>query len=601
MPVKDLPIINSFEKQRFTQYSPEDCANWYVIETPSGKKGKALYPCMGRKHINFNGLNRLVYSVQPRKIFRSISYLYVVVGSVIYQVDQFFNTVVVSTPQFTKTSGELYFAYLPTVQVPAPDEPPSSNTFPVFCGLCDGTSMFIINEGTDVPADIFTLVTDVNAPPSPLHIAAFGSRFVVSSANSTQFQLTQVNLGGPYNPNTVFTTAEQAIFAQESGLIRQMAVLYNNLFIFTDFTTGVWSNTFSYFSSTDITSAFPFKKNTSYNLDYGIADPNSLDVDFGMMVWLGKNRSGLVTFLMSNGQSATPISTQALNTLLQRIANESGINSLLQLDTVGFLYQYEDTVFYRVSIGPYVNYQTLDRDSLSVTMEYGFDTKTWHRCIELNGERNIVEEHEFFANMHIVSCEGETALYNMSGQFYYNEIRNPLQTNPQATDAFIAYPFRYENVTPPIFESDYSEFITDYVQIDFVWGEGTFSYSEGATENTVFIIQEGTQGDPVYLVSEDGVTFIVAEGGQFPDLNSSTYSSLYKPHIELFWSDDGGVSFNSADVLEFSQLGIYSWRIRWYQLGASRNRVYKLIAVSPAPIVILGGVQNVRRASGGAN
>ena len=71
--------------------------------------------------------------------------------------------------------------------------------------------------------------------------------------------------------------------------------------------------------------------------------------------------------------------------------------------------------------------------------------------------------------------------------------------------------------------------------------------------------------------------------------------------MELYFSDDGGVSFNATDNLEFSQLGIYSWRMRWYQCGVSRNRVYKLICVSPAPVVILGAVQNVRRVSGGAN
>ncbi len=66
-------------------------------------------------------------------------------------------------------------------------------------------------------------------------------------------------------------------------------------------------------------------------------------------------------------------------------------------------------------------------------------------------------------------------------------------------------------------------------------------------------------------------------------------------------SDDGGVSFFPADIREFSRSGVYIWKMRWYQLGQSRNRVYKLIAVSLYPIVILGAVMNVRRSSGGAN
>ena len=41
--------------------------------------------------------------------------------------------------------------------------------------------------------------------------------------------------------------------------------------------------------------------------------------------------------------------------------------------------------------------------------------------------------------------------------------------------------------------------------------------------------------------------------------------------------------------------------MRWNELGTSRNRCYKLVCVSGAPIVILGAVRNTRRASGGAN
>jgi hypothetical protein len=95
--------------------------------------------------------------------------------------------------------------------------------------------------------------------------------------------------------------------------------------------------------------------------------------------------------------------------------------------------------------------------------------------------------------------------------------------------------------------------------------------------------------------------FVIKEATNNPELDSQTYNKLFKPHIELYFSNDGGISYFPADVREFSQLGVYQWRMRWYQLGASRNRVYKLICVSPAPIVILGGVMNKRRVSGGAN
>ncbi len=593
MPIEQLPLWAGYDVQRFLQNSPADCANWYAVDAPSGKKGKALYPAMGRRHINVNGRNLLNFVAQPRKMFRSIDYVYVIVNADVFRVDsQFTQTRVNGSEVFTKTSGLLSFAYLPTITIVGDGTPPVVQN--VFVMLVDGDNTFIIDETTNT----MQIVTDSLRPPRPAFVAAFGNRFVVSSLNSTQFQLTQVNLGGTLDVSTVFTIAGSAVFAQESGLIRQMAVLQNTLYIFTDFNTGIWSNTPGQFEN----AAFPWRKTTSFEFNYGIADPDSLDVDFGMMTWLAKNRNGLVTFMASSGQAPEPIATQAINVFLQQIANAPFVQPLLNTDVEGFLYQYEDTIFYRATIGDYTDFKTIDNASFSVAFEFNFSTKTWQRVIELNGQRNRIVLHEFFNNKHLVTVEGQTCLFDMSGSIYFNELQNPLASGPQDPLAFLAYPMRYELVTPIISQDDYSEFITKYIEIDFVYGNGTF-VKDNNFENIVFIIGElpDANGDPVYMVAEDGVTYIIKEGTNTPTLDSTTYDDLFNPHIELYISDDGGISFYPADVLEFSQLGVYQWRMRWYQGGPSRNRVYKLVAVSAAPIVILGGVMMIDRSSGGAN
>lgn len=599
MPIKPLPIINSYDKQRFVQFSPSDVANWWIAQAETGKKGQALYPAMGRKHINTNGINQLIFRQQPRKIFKSIDFIYVIVSNTIYQVNRQWTITALSISSFTQQTGDLYFSYLPVIQGPTPNV----STQHVFCMLCDGTNIFVIDEQNETTP--ITRVTDTNQPKNPLIPFAFGNRFAVASRNSTQFQLAQINMGGTYSAANLFTIPGDTpiVFAQESGIIRQAAVLQNQLYLFTDYSTGIWSNNPSVFNSGSTTTTFPWRKNTSFQFNFGIADPDSLDVDFGMMVWLAQNRNGLVSFMVSNGQNPKPISTKAINTVLQRIANSPLNAPLLNNDAVGFLYQYEDTIFYRCSIGPYIDYKTLDNDSLSVSFEYNFDAQKWSRVIEVNGQRNRIEEHEFFNNKHLVTVLGQNTIFEMAGNIYFNELRNPLEDDEQAPNAYLAYPMRYENITPIISEPDYSEFITDYIEIDFVYGDHSFIPWDGSFASTVFIIGElpDANGNPVYLVMEDGVTFLVTEEGQIPVLDESVYSDLFKPHVELYISDDGGVSFFSADNLEFSPLGNYQWRMRWYQGGPSRNRVYKLICVSPSPIVVLGGVQNVRRASGGAN
>ncbi len=475
--VKELPIFTYYDVQRFRQFSPQDAANWYLVQAPTGKRKMAMYPAMGRKHVqNINGINVLNYTAQPRRIFRSIDFMYVFVGSTVYKVNSNFTAIALFNNDFTQDAGFLSFDYLPLVQAVGSD----TQTQAVFVGISDGINFYIINENDNT----FTTITDTNTPTNPRVVKAFGNRFAVSSLASTEFRLTQVNCYDTvtmgFNPNSLFTVPGQggkAVFAQESGIIKQMVVLHNTLYIFSDFECGIWSNipstTSSNTSTTSAASIFPWKKNTSINWDYGIADPESIDVDFGRMAWLAQNRNGLVQFMTSDGQMPQSISTQAINVLLQQTAN-SGLSAKFLQNAFGFLYQYEDSIFYRVSSGtPAVNGELL-YDSAGC-LEYNFATGTWSRAIEVDGDRNIIQDHVFFSQKHIVTAIGQNSLYEMAGNIYINELRNLEQFDPLADDAFIAYPMRQELVTQIICEQFYQEFKTNWVQIDFVWGDQTFN------------------------------------------------------------------------------------------------------------------------------
>jgi hypothetical protein len=585
MAIQPLGIFTFYDKQRFTQFGAMDCANFYKIEVESAKKKQALYPAMGRKHVNFFNENRLVYIHQPRFIFKSIDYLYVVVGTQLFQYDRFYNERLVG---FVHNTGPIWWAVLPVGNV-------------VYIMLTTNGKIFVITE--DAGTINYEQATGTGVPTNPLYVAAFGNRFVVSDANTPDYFLSQVNLAG--NSSTWFNVPGVpggSLFNRASGRIGQFAVLHNQLYIMCDFTTDVWSNIPTQITVSGSTAEFPWKLNTSYNFDYGIADPLSLSIDFGRMVWLAKNSNGLVSFMASNGSQPQDISTQAINVLLEQSEAEEGqVNPFLNLDTDGFLYQYENTVFYRVSAGNYDDTQLLDPpDTSADSIEFNFETQTWARVIELNGSRCRIQKHTFFNNKHLVIIQKDNAVYEMAGNIYHNELRTP-DTDPQATNAFTKYPMRYELVTTQIFLDDYAEFIDDYVEIDFVFGDRTFYRNNAPFDNTVFIVDETSTADvPVYLLTEDDA-FIIEEGSNTPAFDDNHYNALFKPHIELFYSDDGGVTYEAADLREFSPLGEYRWRMRWYELSISRNRCYKLVCVSSAPIVILGAVRNTRRASGGAN
>jgi|GEM_PF-1130625 len=590
----EFPISGYYDQQRFKQFNPCDTANWYIVEDPLGKKKLAMYPTMGRRHVNVFSNNVLIFPVEPRGLFHSVNFSYVVSGASIFRIDNNFDQVEISQGKVVTLAGDVFFDYLVTPTI----------TFAVFV---DGQKIYVYNENTGG----FSIITDSNAPQKPKFVVAFGNRIAVSQDGSSQFNLSEINLNGSlYNPATAFTISGQAVFAQEAGIIRQMGVLHNTLYIFTDFTTGVWSNSPSTFLSVGGTPvSFPWRKNTTYDWDFGIQDPKTLSIGFSLIAFVAKNSEGLIQAMVSSGDRPQRISTRAIDILFQRNIRQGVIGDtspFLNGRADGFLYQWENTIFYRLSAGTYTDNGILDIEDQANSIEYNFETETWHRVIEKNGERNRIQKHTFYNNTHLVSVTGDNTVYEMSGQFYDNEIRNPLQLDAQAADAYLRVPFRYERVTQIISQSDYSEFITQWVQIDFVWGENFALFSESPFANAQFLIAEdlGADGEPIYLTAEDdgsgNTVFLLAEDGNIVELDENVYNKIFNPHIELYWSDDGGVSFYPADVREFSRLGVYEWRMRWYQLGASRNRCYKLVCVSPSPIVVLGGIMMIQRASGGA-
>src|SRR6185503_13251170 len=435
MPIEELPIFCYFDKQRFTQFGAQDCANWYGVTAETGKKKQAMYPAMGRKHINFLGNNQLIYNIQPRTIFKTINFLYVIVGTVIYQYNKFYSQQIVGHVSLT---GEIWQDFLPAGNL-------------VYIMITDGINIYILTEnGTSTT---FVQVTDSNAPKKPLFVAAFGNRFVVSSLNSNVFTLSQVNLNGSAdgNPSGCFTINGSPLFASATGVIGQFGVLHNQLYIFNDYTTDIWANIETSITVAGVTTTFPWKLNTSYNWDYGIEDPLSLSIDFGRMVWLAKNRGGIVTYMVTNGQAPQDMDTQAINVLLEQTASEIELNPFLSGNADGFLYQYENTIFYRAVAGTYLNFEQLDIKDSANAIEYNFDTNKWARVIELNGERNRIQKHVYFHNIHYVIVEDDNAIYQMAGDIYYNELLNPNRTSDNAPDAFLPYPMRYELTTQQIY------------------------------------------------------------------------------------------------------------------------------------------------------
>ena len=125
------------------------------------------------------------------------------------------------------------------------------------------------------------------------------------------------------------------------------------------------------------------------------------------MCWLGQNEDGFVSFLVSDGGRPKDILTEAINVLLQNSIMPGVISPFLTQTVHGFLYQYENTLFYRAVVGAFIDEDVVDLDDNTVAIEFNFETETWARVIELNGERNRIQQHVYFNNVHLVTVEND--------------------------------------------------------------------------------------------------------------------------------------------------------------------------------------------------
>jgi hypothetical protein len=60
------------------------------------------------------------------------------------------------------------------------------------------------------------------------------------------------------------------------------------------------------------------------------------------------------------------------------------------------------------------------------------------------------------------------------------------------------------------------------------------------------------------------------------------------PQVILDWSDDGGHTWSNQHWKSLGKIGTFLTRVRWLQLGMSRNRVYRITVSDPIKTVILG-------------
>lgn len=319
-------------------------------------------------------------------------------------------------------------------------------------------------------------------------------------------------------------TAQAAIRMPEKG---------NQLLVFGKIVTEPWFDA-------PTTNLFPYQRSTSSNIDYGLANPETLAAGDKFVVWLGLNEKAGVSIMVTDGNGSKQISTDGINYELARLTNPT--------NAYGFLYRQDGHVLYII---------TFPDDN--ITFMYDFNTNLFFYLSDSNFNHHIAKRVCFFNNKYYFVSFSDGDLYELSSEYY----------TANGTE------IPRVRICPHIRLPDQSPFIL--ANLGFTIEQGQIPFDD---RDTRFYISTET---PTPIATED-IHFVLGGGRNYRDT---------VPRVDFSLSKDGGVSFGSNFSKELNSYGVRQNRLWWLGMGRGNDMVPQFRFWANYRILATNGVANI--------
>lgn len=318
---------------------------------------------------------------------------------------------------------------------------------------------------------------------------------------------------------------------------------------------------------------FPYQRNTSSNIDYGVLQPATIARMDEIVAWLAINESSGPVIMYSDGGMPTPISSDGIDYFLSNLQDP--------MDSQGFLYRQDGHIFY------HINFYTDN-----VSLFYDFNTKKFFHASDEDGNYFIASTVSFFNNQYYFLSKNNGNLYAFDTIFTTYDgaeiprirtcknIRNPQQEYFIANDAG----FTIESGN------------TDYLFQDL--GPIYLTTQDGKK-----LI---TEGSPIFFVTQDGKYLVTQDGNNLVSnqIDTTDFSYLISnqdnivatvPRVDMSISIDGGEHFSSYDTQYLPPIGQRKNKLAWWQLGSANDLVCQFRFWSLGRFVATDGIVNIRQ------
>lgn len=321
---------------------------------------------------------------------------------------------------------------------------------------------------------------------------------------------------------------------------------------------------------------FPYQRNTSFNVDYGCLNPETIASMDELVVWLGINEKGGPVVMYSEGGMPQQITTDGFDYVLSNMQNPQ--------DSQGFIYRQDGHIFY------HINFYS---DNLSFFVDFLKDgtKKIYHACDD-KGNYFIASVVAFFNNQYYFISKNNGNLYAFDTIFttYDGEEIPRIRTCKNIRNAQQEY------------------FIA--TDCGFTIETGETNYLEQDLGAIYLTTEDGkkyiTEGDTIFLETEDDKLFVtesleplIAEqidpSSFFYLIAEQDFIQHTTPRVDFSISIDGGDHFSSYDKVDLPPIGQRKFKLAWWQLGISNDLVCQYRFWGLGRFVVTDGVVNIKQ------
>lgn len=319
-----LNLAGGTYTERSLPLDAQRCINLYPINDKTGAEKTALYGTPGLSLFSTAGLGAI------RGCFAAANdRAFVVSGSELYELD--------SSGAATSRGSLLTSAGICTLE---------DNGFQL--AICDQQSLYIFTYLTNV----LVQVTDPDLPSSVGSVDFIDGYFIINENGTGKFYISATYDGLSWSALD-FASAESS-----PDELKRVINFVGYAGLFGAKTLEIWRNTGD--------SVFPFSRISSATQIGTISPFTVLSIDTSVF-WVGSNDQGNGIVYKASGLTPTRISTNAIELILQRVADPSQLRS--------WTYQKDGHVFYVIT-----------GSDLETSLVYDISTELWHERAYLNSD-----------------------------------------------------------------------------------------------------------------------------------------------------------------------------------------------------------------------